>query len=63
MKIAIVALSYNPINGPELTATQLGEALQDRGIDVTLFAPADFSTRIKKHAPSLPQSLWDMPDF
>jgi len=63
MKIAIVALSYNPINGPELTATQLGEALQDRGIDVTLFAPADFSTRIKKHTPTLPQSLWDMPDF
>lgn len=63
MKIAIVALSYSPTNGPELTATQLAEALQDAGVDITLFAPADFSTRIKKHVPTLPQSLWNMPDF
>lgn len=63
MKIAIVSLSYSPTNGPELTAVQLGEALQAKGADVTLFAPANWMTRIRKHVPTVSQDLWSMPDF
>jgi len=63
MRIAIVSLSYSPTNGPELTAVQLGEALQAKKIDVTLFAPANWTTLIKKHIPTVSQDLWSMPDF
>lgn len=63
MRIAIVSLSYSPTNGPELTAVQLGEALQSQGVDVTLFAPASWSTQIKKRVPTIPVDLWSMEDF
>lgn len=62
MRVAIVAPVFGETGGPELSTIQLADALIDLGVDVTLFAPADFSTRAKLH-PILPSSLWSLPKF
>lgn len=61
-RIAIVAPSFGPIGGPEVVVKNLTDALLKKGIDVTLFAPADWKTKAK-HITTLPQSLWNMKDF
>lgn len=62
MRVAIVSPVFGETGGPELGTIQLADALADAGIDVTLFAPADFATRARIH-PILPVGLWSMPDF
>lgn len=62
MRVAIVSPVFGETGGPELGTIQLADALADAGIDVTLFAPANFPTRAKIY-PILPTSLWSMPDF
>lgn len=62
MKIAIVATSFGQTGGPELSAIQLADALVEKGVDVTLFAPGDFQTKAKL-VPTLPKGLWAREDF
>lgn len=59
IKVAIVAPPFGEIGGPEVVAKNLAEALQEEGIDVTLFAPGDWKTRVK-HVPTLKKSIWNM---
>lgn len=47
LKIAIISAPFGQTGGPELTTVQLADALVDLGVDVTLFAPADFITKAK----------------
>ncbi len=62
MRVAIVAPVFGKTGGPELGTIQLADALVNLGVDVTLFAPADFPTRAKLH-PILHTSLWSFPNF
>lgn len=62
MKIAVVAPPYGQTGGPEVVCSYLVEALVKMGVDVTLFAPADWKTGAR-HIPTLKQSLWNMADF
>lgn len=62
LKVAIVAPPFGDTGGPEVVVQNLTNALLDRGVDVTLFAPADWKTRAK-HIPTLEKSLWNMPEF
>lgn len=62
MKIAMISPVFGKTGGPELTTTQLADALVEKGVDVTLFAPADFHTKAKLY-PILPKSLWSMENF
>lgn len=62
MRIAIVSAPFGQTGGPELTATQLADALAEKGVDVSLFAPADFTTKARL-VPTLNQSLLQMKDL
>jgi glycosyltransferase involved in cell wall biosynthesis len=62
IRIAVVAPSFGPWGGPEVMVQNLTEALVQKEIDVTLFAPGDWKTSAKL-APTLPKSLWNMKDF
>lgn len=62
IKIALVAPSFGDTGGPEVATQNLANALFDLGADVTLFAPADWKTKVK-HIPTLKKSLWNMKDF
>lgn len=62
MKIAIVAPPFGDTGGPEVATSNLVNALVDKGIDVTYFAPKDFKTKAK-HVHTLYKSIWNMPDF
>jgi glycosyltransferase involved in cell wall biosynthesis len=62
MKVAVVSPPFGDTGGPEVVTQNLTNALLEKGIDVTLFAPADFKTKAK-HISTLPQSLWNMTDF
>jgi len=62
MRIALVAPAFGQTGGPEVVVQNLGQALADQGVDVTLFAPADWKTSLPL-VPTLPQSLWSMKDF
>lgn len=62
MRIAMVAPCFGPNGGAEVVVQNLTDALLQKGADVTLFAPADWKTKAK-HIVTLPQSLWNMPDF
>jgi len=62
IKVAMVAPPFGSTGGPEVVVHNLTEALLKKGIDVTLFAPADWKTRAK-HISTLKKSLWNMKDF
>lgn len=62
MRIALVAPAFGQTGGPSVLVKDLAEALTKKGVDVTLFAPADWKTTAKC-IPSMPQSLWNMEDF
>lgn len=62
IRVAMVAPPFGEEGGPEVFVKHLTNALLKIGVDVTLFAPADWKTSAK-HIPTLPQSLWKMPDF
>lgn len=62
MKIAFVAPPFGQTGGPEITTTQLVDALVEQGADVTFFAPGDWRTKAKL-IPTIERSLWSMPDF
>jgi glycosyltransferase involved in cell wall biosynthesis len=62
LRVAIVSPPFGQTGGPELTSVQLADALVDKGLDVTLFAPADFVTKAKLE-PTMERSLWKMSDL
>lgn len=62
LKVALIAPAFGQTGGPELTTIQLADALADKDIDVSLFAPADFITKAKLVA-TMDQSLWRMRDL
>ena len=62
LSIAIVAPPFGDTGGPEVVTQNLADALFDMGVEVTLFAPADWITKVK-HVPSLDQSIWNMVDI
>jgi glycosyltransferase involved in cell wall biosynthesis len=62
IRVAMVAPPFGEDGGPEVFVKQLTNALLKFGVDVTLFAPADWKTNAK-HIPTLSQSLWNMADF
>ncbi|KKT94524.1 MAG: Glycosyl transferase group 1 [Parcubacteria group bacterium GW2011_GWC1_45_14] len=59
IKVAMIAPSFGDIGGPEVVTQNLTDALLELGVDVTLFAPADWKTKAK-HIRSLKKSLWNM---
>jgi glycosyltransferase involved in cell wall biosynthesis len=62
LKIAMIAPAFGETGGPEVAVKNLVDALLEKGVDVTLFAPADWHTKAK-HVPTIPKSLWNMRDF
>jgi glycosyltransferase involved in cell wall biosynthesis len=58
-RIALIAPPFGATGGPEIATLNLAEALYDEGIDVTLFAPGDWKTRVK-HIETIPKSIWNM---
>jgi glycosyltransferase involved in cell wall biosynthesis len=62
LRIAMIAPAFGETGGPEVAVKNLVDALLEKGVDVTLFAPADWHTRAK-HIPTIPKSLWNMRDF
>lgn len=59
MKIAVICAPFGEMGGPELTTIQLADSLTEKGVDVTLFAPADFPTKATL-VPTLEKSFWKM---
>lgn len=62
MKIALVCAPFGEMGGPELTTIQLADSLVERGVDVTLFAPADFSTKARTVS-TLEEGFWKMKEL
>src|SRR4030042_1264269 len=62
IRIAMVAPLFGDTGGPEVVVQNLTNALLKKGVNVTLFAPADWKTKAK-HIPTLQKSLWKMEDF
>lgn len=60
--IAMVAPSFGDNGGPEVVVQNLTNAMLEKGMDVALFAPADWKTKAK-HIHTLNQSLWNMNNF
>lgn len=58
----MIAPVFGDTGGPEVVVQNLTDALLRKGVDVTLFAPADWKTEAK-HIPTLKQSLWKMKGF
>lgn len=58
----MVAPPFGDTGGPEIVTQILTDELLKIGVDVTLFAPADWKTEAK-HIPTLKKSLWNMDDF
>jgi glycosyltransferase involved in cell wall biosynthesis len=56
LKIAMVMPSFAETGGPEVAVKNLVDALLEKGVDVTLFAPADWRTKAK-HIPTIYKSL------
>ncbi|NTW26739.1 MAG: glycosyltransferase family 4 protein [Candidatus Moranbacteria bacterium] len=59
LRIAIVAPPFGDTGGPEVVTQNLTDAFLNMGVDVTLFAPADWNTRAK-HIPTLGKSIQNM---
>jgi glycosyltransferase involved in cell wall biosynthesis len=62
IKVAMIAPVFGDTGGPEVVVQNLTDALIEKGVDVTLFAPADWKTKAK-HIPTLKKSLWKMKKF
>src|SRR4030042_1726358 len=62
IRIAMVAPLFGDTGGPEVVVQNLTNALLKKGVNVTLFAPADWKTKAK-HIPTLQKSLWKMENF
>lgn len=62
IRVAIVAPPFGPWGGPEVLVRNLTEALIQKGLIVTLFAPGDWKTSAK-HISTLKKSLWNMENF
>lgn len=62
MKVAIICPSFGQTGGPELTTTQLADALTEKGVDVSLFAPNNFITKARL-IPTLEHDLWNRGDL
>jgi hypothetical protein len=62
MRVAFVSPPFGQTGGPELTTSQLADALVARGVDVTLFAPGDFKTKARL-IPTLEKSIWNDSGF
>lgn len=62
IRVAMVAPPFGEIGGPEIIVKNLTNALLEKEVDVTLFAPADWHTSAR-HISTLPKSLWNMKDF
>ena len=62
LKIAIIAPPFGSTGGPEVATQNLVNGLIALDQDITLFAPADWTTEAK-HIPTLSQSLWNMKNF
>ncbi len=58
----MVAPVFGDTGGPEVVVQNLTDALLEKNVDVTLFAPADWKTKAK-HIPTLKKSLWRMKNF
>ncbi len=58
-RIAMVAPPFGDTGGPEIVAQNLTDAFLELGVDVTLFAPADWNTDAR-HVVSLEKSIWNM---
>ena len=59
LRIAMVAPPFGDTGGPEVVTQNLTNAFLQLGIDVTLFAPADWNTAAK-HVVTLKKSIWNM---
>lgn len=62
IKVAMIAPVFGNTGGPEMMVQNLTNALLEKGVDVTLFAPADWKTKVKL-IPTLKQSLRRRKDF
>lgn len=62
IKVAMIAPVFGDTGGPEVMVRNLTDALLKKGVDVTLFAPADWNTKAKL-IPTLEQSLRRRKDF
>lgn len=58
----MVAPPFGDTGGPEVVVQNLTDALLEKEMEVTLFAPGDWHTNAK-HISTLPQSLWNMKYF
>lgn len=58
----MIAPPFGDTGGPEIVTQNLVDALIEKGVDVTLFAPGDWKIKTK-HIPTLKQSLWNMKGF
>lgn len=58
----MVAPPFGQEGGPEVVCKHLTNALLKKGVNVTLFAPADWDIGVK-NVPTLPTSLWRMNNF
>lgn len=63
MRIAMVAPAFGGTGGPEIMVRNITDGLMKLGVAVTLFAPADWPDQGVPLIPTLPQSLWNMPEF
>jgi len=62
LKVALIAPAFGQTGGPEIVTKNLAESLLEKGVDVTLFAPADWKIKTRL-IPTLEKSLWNMKDF
>lgn len=62
IRVAMVAPVFGDTGGPEVMVQNLTNGLLKKGVDVTLFAPADWRTKAK-HIPTLQKSLRRRNDF
>lgn len=58
----MVAPPFGETGGPEVVTNNLTEALLEKGVDVTLFAPADWKIK-SKHIATIKTSIWNAKDF
>ncbi|TSC93621.1 MAG: Glycosyl transferase group 1 [Candidatus Berkelbacteria bacterium Licking1014_85] len=62
IKVAVIAPPFGETGGPEIVVKNLSETLVELGVDVTVFAPADWNIKCK-HIVTLKKSLWKMKNF
>src|SRR3989344_5059156 len=62
LKVAMVAPFMGMFHGPDIACMSLAQGLTAFGVDVTLFAPADWKVSVKHHA-TIERSPWNIPEF